>query len=371
VLPEMNEWHTTVGINGMRQWNTNKGEEVIIPEYGLTDIGAFVFAQRFFKKTTLSGGLRFDNRSVDSEEFMEGPEVKFTAFKRSFSNVSGSIGISYEPSAYLTLKANLARGFRAPNMAELASNGAHEGTNRYEYGDQQLQSETSWQADGGIDFNYDHVNISLSLFYNRINDFIYYRKLESVFGGDSLVNVDGEDIQAFRFDGNNARLYGLEASIDLHPHPLDWLHFENTFSFVRGKFDNTVDGTENLPLIPAPRWTSELRANFLRPGKFFRNVYIRTELQKTFDQRKPFTAYGTETATAGYSLWNAGMGSDIFVKGKTLFSFHFAALNIADIAYQQHLSRLKYAAENLVTGRTGVFNAGRNFSFKINIPFQF
>jgi len=35
------------------------------------------------------------------------------------------------------------------------------------------------------------------------------------------------------------------------------------------------------------------------------------------------------------------------------------------------LSRLKYAPENLVTGRIGVFNMGRNFTIKFNIPLSF
>ena len=55
---------------------------------------------------------------------------------RDFSNLSGSVGFSYLPSQLVTLKFNIARGFRAPSMSELASNGAHEGTNRFEYGDQ-------------------------------------------------------------------------------------------------------------------------------------------------------------------------------------------------------------------------------------------
>ena len=88
-----------------------------------------------------------------------------------------------------------------------------------------------------------------------------------------------------------------------------------------------------------------------------------------FDQDKPFTAYNTETATPGYTLINAGIGTDVISKKtKTLFSIYFTALNIADVAYQNHLSRLKYAEENLATGRMGVYNMGRNFSIKLNIP---
>lgn len=370
-LPEMNEWHTTIGVNGMRQSNENKGLEVLIPEYNIFDIGTFVYVQRLFKKSTISGGLRFDNRSVDSKEFKEGVDTKFNAFKKSFANISGSVGISYEPSERVTLKANVARGFRAPAMAELVSNGAHEGTNRYEYGDQHLKSETSLQFDGGIDIDYQHFSIGLAAFYNRINDFIFYQKLESAFGGDSLVNVSGDNIPAFKFNQHNATLAGVEASLDIHPHPLDWLHFENTFSFVCGRFAEAIDGSNNLPLIPATKLTSELRANFKKAGKAFSNVYFKAGVDNFFDQQKAFTGYSTETATPGYTLLNAGLGADIINKKKTIFSLHISGTNLTDVAYQSHLSRLKYAADNLVTGRTGVFGTGRNFSVKLNVPLDF
>lgn len=375
-FPEIKEWHTAVGFNGMQQNNRNKGEEVLIPEYNLFDIGAFIYTQRFFKKGTFSGGLRFDNRSVNSKEFFEGTDLKFTAFTKNFSNVSGSMGVSYEPTDFVTVKANIARGFRSPTLAELASNGTHEGTNRYEYGVQNLKSEKSLQLDGGIDLNYEHFNFGLSAFYNHISDFIFYRKLESAFGGDSLVNVDGEDIPAFIFNQHNAKLSGAELSLDIHPHPLHWLHFENTFSFVRGRFDKKLDndrtGSDNIPLIPAPRWSGELKADFKNAGGVFRNLYIRFEADKTFKQDNFFSGYDTETATDGYLLLNAGMGSDIIDgKKKILFSLHIGVMNIGDVAWQNHLSRLKYTSQNMVTGRTGVFNSGRNLSVKLNVPLEF
>jgi len=372
VLPEKKEWHTTIGANGMYQINSNKGEEVIIPEYSLFDIGGFVYVQRFFKKMTLSGGARFDNRWIDSKEFFEGSDQKFAAFTRSFSNISGSIGISYEPADFLTIKANIARGFRAPNMAELGSNGAHEGTNRYEYGDNGLKSETSFQLDGGFRVDYEHFGLGIDIFYNHINDFIFYRKLASVSVGDSLVNVDGDDLMAFRFSQYDALLSGLEMSLDIHPHPLHWLHFENSVSFVRGRFSEKVGGTDNLPLIPAPKLSSELRADLTKTGKAFRGFYFKVEMDRYFEQNKPFFEYNTETATPGYTLLNCGIGTNIInKKEKTIFSIHLAGLNLTNIVYQNHLSRLKYTEENLVSGRMGVFNPGRNFSLKVNIPMDF
>lgn len=372
VLPEVKEWHITVGASGMYQASKNKADDVLIPEYDLFDIGGFVYAQRYFKKLTLSGGARYDHRALDSKEFFDGPDLKFMAFKTSFSNVSASIGISYEPADWLVLKSNMARGFRAPNIAELGSNGVHEGTFRYEYGNQDLKSETSLQWDGGFEVNYEHFNLGISGFYNHISNFIFYHKLESALGGDSVVNVDGEDITAFRFSQNDATLSGLEVNLDIHPHPLDWLHFENSLSFVRGRFENKIEGTDNLPLIPAPRLLSELRADFKKWGNSLRNFYISVEMDRNFIQNKPFFAYDTETSTQGYTILNAGIGTDIInKKDRTIFSFHFAGLNLTNAAYQNHLSRLKYAAENPVTGRRGIFNMGRNFSIKLNIPLYF
>jgi iron complex outermembrane receptor protein len=58
-------------------------------------------------------------------------------------------------------------------------------------------------------------------------------------------------------------------------------------------------------------------------------------------------------------------------KGQTLFSISFSGNNLTDAAYQNHLSRLKYTAVNNVTGRRGVFNAGRSFNVKLNVPLSF
>lgn len=368
---EKRNWKTTIGINGMQQTSRNKGEEALIPEYSLFDIGGFIYSQKRINELTLSGGIRFDNRSLDSKQLLEGSDEKFNAFSKNFSNVSGSAGLAWQAGKEVTLKLNIARGFRAPSIPELASNGAHEGTNRYEYGTQDLKSETSWQTDAGIEWATEHVSFNASVFYNYLKNFIYYRKLEAVAGGDSII-VDGTDnFFAFRFQQDNARLYGAEFNLDIHPHPLDWLHVENTFSWVRGLLSQAEDGSKNLPFIPAARLINEVRVDLFKKGKTIRNVFIRAELDNTFAQNHPFTGYNTETSTSGYSLFNAGIGGDIRSKDKVLFSIFLGANNIGDVAYQNHLSRLKYAPENLVTGRTGVFNMGRNFTARVNIPLSF
>ncbi len=366
-------WKTSVGINGMYQTNENKAEEVLIPAYNLFDIGGFLFTQYHKDKTTFSGGIRMDNRHIDSKEFIQDTTVKFGAFTKNFSDVSGSAGISYQAAKALTLKLNLARGFRAPNLAELASNGAHEGTTRYEIGNHDLKAETSFQADGGVEVSSDHVSFSVAAFYNHISHFIFYEKMQNAAGGDSTL-IDpgiGQQLTVFRFDQKTANLYGTELSLDVHPHPLDWLHIENTFTFTRAQFTEDVDGTKDVPFIPAARLVSGLKGNFLSRGRSLRNLYLGVESDYTFKQTHPFTGYNTETATSDYWLVDVNAGTDIVLKNKTLFSVHLSAMNIGDVAYQSHLSRLKYLAVNNVTGRMGIFNMGRNFGIRINVPLNF
>ncbi|SEW00415.1 iron complex outermembrane recepter protein [Chitinophaga sp. YR573] len=382
-LPEMKGWQTTVGVNGMQQHNDiSSSKEFLIPGYDLFDAGVFAVTSKTFNKLTLSGGLRFDNRSMnvkglsldaDGKPVTTGGDTKFTAFDKNFSNISGSVGISYAASDMVTLKLNAARGFRAPNISELAANGVHEGTIKYEYGNNDLKPEVSTQGDAGIDFSSEHVSFAASVFYNHITNFIFSRKLFNAAGSDSIPAVDNDEgYSAFKYQQTTANLYGGEFTVDIHPHPIDWLHFENTVSYVRGVIPNGTDSTKYLPNIPAGRWLSELKGRFKKVGGVMQNAYISVGMDMTFAQNDVFSAYQTETATPGYTLFNAGLGTDFVNKNnKVLFSLHLAANNITDVAYQNHLSRLKYGPENDVTGRFGVFNMGRNYSVKVTIPIDF
>ena len=125
-----------------------------------------------------------------------------------------------------------------------------------------------------------------------------------------------------------------------------------------------------LPFTPSPKLHSEIRANAKKIGNYLANSFIRLALDNYFKQNHFYSAFGTETATAAYTLLNAGIGSDLISNKRTLFSFYISVNNLTNTAYQNHLSRLKYLAENNATGRMGIFNMGRNFSIKLIIPFD-
>jgi iron complex outermembrane receptor protein len=324
------------------------------------------------EKFSWSGGLRFDTRNLHSKALIENGLTRFSAFDKVFQNWSGSLGCNYAISKAVSYKLNIARGFRAPSIAELGSNGVHEGTGRYEYGNSQLRSEVSWQMDGGVELKYDHLTLSFAAFQNNINHFVFYRKLLNVSGLDSLVLSDGNYYPAFMFNQRSATLSGLELTIDIHPHPIDWLHIENSFSLVRGKFNQLVEVSRNMPLVPSPRWLLELRLEGKSEGKKLKGEYAKLELDNNFRQVNYFSDYSTESATKGYILLNLSGGATVLnKKGNKLFSFVVGLNNLGNVAWQNHLSRLKYTPVNLVTRQMGVFGAGRNFSIKFDCPIEF
>ncbi len=376
-LPEISGYKIVAGVNGMYQKSMNKGTEFLIPEYNLFDVGVFALGSRSFGKLDVSGGVRFDNRHNHgkslylnaNEEVVNGnaagAEEKFTDFSRNFRGISGSVGLTYQISDSWHTKLNLSRGFRAPNMSELGSNGAHEGTIRYEVGNINLKAENSWQADWGLGYSSPFISGELSLFANRINNYIFsHKQLDS--NGEDLL-TDG--YKTYQFVSGDARILGGEVSVDIHP--VERLHFQNTFSYVNSVQLNQSDSTKYLPFTPAPKLMSDLRYDIIRHGKTLNNTYISFGVECNLKQDHIYSAFGTETATPAYTLLNASVGTDFMHKGRTLASLYFTANNLTNKAYQNHLSRLKYADENPVTGRQGIYNMGRNFGIKLLIPLSF
>lgn len=378
ILPEHNNFNISFGINGMQQNSENKGTEFLIPEYSLFDIGAFTIVKKSFDKLDISGGIRFDSRSEHAKDLylnaknekLKEPEPgaihQFTAFNSVFTALSGSAGVTYQFSEDIFSKLNISRGFRAPSIGEAGANGVHDGTNRYEIGNPDLNPETSLQLDYALGFNTKHITAEMDLFSNSINNFIFSHKLNATGGGDSL----SQGFSTFKFVPGNAHLMGGEIMIDAHPHPFDWLHFENSFSYVQAIQSKQPDSTKYLPFTPAAKLSSELRAD-IKKSKNLRNAYIKLGIDNYFTQDKFYSAFGSETKTPGYMLVNLGVGTDFTHKDKTICSLFISVSNLTDVAYQNHLSRLKYEAFNYATGRTGVYNMGRNISMKLMIPLNF
>ena len=370
---EWDGWKFSTGIGGMYQKSGNEGEEYLIPDYRLFDFGIYATTTKAIGDSwTLNGGVRYDHRRLHGDELIEDGDMRFTDFSRHFNGLTGSIGAVCNINKHFNVRLNLARGFRTPNMSELSSNGVHEGSIRYELGNQQLKAEYSLQADLGIDFTSRYVSAQVALFANRIDNYIFTHRLNQ--------EIE-EGYLTYAYTQGDARLLGFEAGIDFHP--VHSIHFSNSFSYVDARLMHASADTKYLPFTPAPHWASELKWELFHHShttvnhhhttdaahrSLFNNLYVAAGLDCYLKQTHIYSADDTETKTPGYALLSISAGSDIQVKGRKIAELYITADNLLDKAYQNHLSRLKYADVNVATGRRGIFNMGRNITFKIVVP---
>ena len=337
--PNWGKLETIIGLQGMHQTNRNFGSELLIPDANVDDIGLMATSHYNLEKVDLQAGVRVDNRKIDSKEMgTMGTEGYFEALSRNFTSFNGAFGIKYNPVVNFTTRLNLATGFRAPNLAELTSNGVHEGTVRYEIGNHDLKNEQNFQIDLSMEYKTQHVDVYVNPFLNKINQYIYISPSGEVRQGDPV----------YRYSQDNAKLYGGEAGIHVHPHPLDWLHIESSIETVTGEKENG----DPLPLIPATSITNTLRTQF-QPNKVFDSSYAFVTLKSTFAQDR---TGAFETPSPGYSLLSAGFGSS-FMLNNVNFELNISGNNLLDKAYIAHLSRLK---------PEGIENMGRNISVSLH-----
>ena len=337
-LPKMGKFETIVGIQGMTQTNKNSGEEILIPDAETNDMGVLATTNYSWKKNVFQAGFRFDNRWIETESHgIVGEEGYFEAINKKFNSFNASLGYKTSIADNLTVRLNVASGFRAPNLAELTSNGVHEGSNRYEIGNPNLKNEQNIQTDLNFEYGNKHFEFFVNGFYNKINNYIFIAP-----NGDV---IDGNDV--YDYVQADANLYGGEAGIHLHPHPIDWLHITSSFESVTGKKKNG----DYLPLIPSNKWSNTFKTDFALD--WLKSGYVSLNLD-TFLAQNNVGLFETETGE--YSVLNFGSGGNINLN-KFKCELNLSVNNLLNREYVSHLSRLK---------ADGIPNIGRNFIVGVN-----
>ena len=382
----------SLGINGMYQNNKNKkATSFPIPDYNLFDAGSYVFAKWKRDNWTVSGGFRFDKRILNGGDFYTavntttgfdeqvfppdtvGAYLQFPAFAKTFNGTSTSLGVTYAVNKSINLKANISRGYRAPNITEFASNGLDPGAHIIYLGNRSFVPEFSLQQDLGADMSFKDFSASVSVFNNHIQNYIYLGLVTDI-NGTPLVDAQGN--KTYQYQQSSAQLYGAEAAFKLHPVLLKGFSFDNAFSVIYGlnkkeSFKSKgVDG-EFLPLIPPMKILSSINQNVKPNSKIIEAINLKAELDFNGAQNRYLALNNTETATPGYLLFNTSVITEIRYSKTNLLHLQLQVNNLFDKAYQSNLSRLKYFEyyAQSPTGSLGIYNMGRNICLKLIMPF--
>lgn len=377
------------GVNGMYQVNSNDktATDYPIPNYRLFDAGAYGYGKWKHEKWTIAGGVRYDHRSEKGDGMFSKPDPvtgfyhqvssgdssgaihPFSPFLLHFQGVSGSIGATYQFSDQVSIKANIARGYRSPNITEIASNGLDPGAHIYYEGNLHFVPEFSLQEDIGISGEFSDLSFGFNAFSNYIQHYIYEDQAVDA-SGNPVVVIPGN--KTFQFQQTNAQLYGMDAELGIHPKGWPGFHFDNAYSCVYGynrnpKYSKTGDQGEYLPFIPPPRLHSSASYELFRELKTIRTITFKAEMDHNWAQNRYLGLYNTETPTAAYTLFNVSVHTDLNYTKKKMLQIQLQANNLFNTAYQAHLSRLQYfeyytASPN---GHLGIYDMGRNICLRI------
>ncbi len=409
VSQNYNGFDFSVGVNGSVQLSESRGTLMLIPNYDIFQGGGFFIGNYKYKKLTVSGGIRYDVRYFEGKDHWVDSTTQqpvapnafngyheFTGFNTTFSGFSASLGATYALPKDFYIKANVARGFRAPSVVECGANGVHDGTVVWELGNPNLKPETSLEGDLSVGMSGKDVGFEIDGFANYITDFIYAQGLLSSIpgNGDSInntLNLAGLGAApVYKYTQGNALMYGVEAALDIHPGAAPWFDFYGTLSWVDGGLLNVPDSIKVLPFVPPLRVTGDLKINLNKigrsnpMGKVIKNSYIKFGVAGYAEQRKvylqdaiytglntvstPFEYAASRSATPGYVLFNLGWGGDLQANGHTYAKLYFIVNNLFNTTYMDYMNRYKYYPVNYSTDRVGVFNMGRNISIKLIIP---
>ncbi|MBN8850373.1 MAG: hypothetical protein BGO55_32320 [Sphingobacteriales bacterium 50-39] len=349
--PPLSALEYTIGANGMLQDNKSiDATDHPIPDYNLADLGMYIFGKWKYQRMTLTGGLRYDMRWLRGD-----------TLHRNFTGLSASAGITWPVTEKIHLKANIARGYRSPNLTELASNGLDPGAHITYLGNPDFLPEFTFQQDLGVLAYWDWLTASISLFSNSIQHYIYLQQLT---GDNGAPLTDPQGNKTFKYQQSSAHLYGGEASLDIHPKGL--FQWNNMLSFVRG-----LNTQGNLPLVPPFQWISTLGYEcHIRKG-LLSTLYPRAGFEYNAAQNRFFFLYQTETYTTSYNLINLSLEASFRCRPGHSFVCQFQVANLFDQAYQSNLSRLKYFEyyTSSPNGHLGIYNMGRNACIKMWLTF--
>ena len=181
-------------------------------------------------------GFRYDSRrlEVPANPGRDIPED----FDKSYSPVTGSLGVVFRYSQDLSFGLSYSRGWRNPSEYELFADGPHDGALLYETGNPFLKEETNQNLEFTLRLEGKQARGFLSLFYTAYGDYIYQR-----------LNGETQDgLPVGVFDQSDAIVKGFEGQLSVDS--TSWLTLSIAGDILRSK--NIATGT-HLPFSPPDR----------------------------------------------------------------------------------------------------------------------
>lgn len=307
----------------------------------------FTYQHKPTKTLDLDAGIRYSQFFIDAQFNDTFYPLPFTEAKVSKGAVTGSLGLTYNPTEQWRFKGVLSTGFRAPNVDDFGKIFDSE-PGAVVVPNPNLKAEYAYNAEFGLTRKFDNMlEVDFLAFYTLLNNAMVRRN--ATLNGQDSIMYDGmrsqvQSIQNAAF----AKVWGIQADFELML-PRGFM-LTSRFSYQKGT-EELDDGTIS-PLRHAAPWFGISRLSY-RHKKFRISLYAHYSGEVAYqnlaqeERGKPHIyaqdKNGNPYSPAWYTL---NLGAHYTLSKTT--SFNVDIENITDRRYRPYSSGLVAAGINVV-----------------------
>ena len=320
------DWKNAYGMQYNDREFAAVGEEAFIQPLDQERYGIFAVSHYHNDQWDLEGGLRFDRDEFDADN---GDDEDFSVY-------SVSLGAQRLLANDMQFNVFVARTERAPQETALYADGPHLATLTFETGSTDIDEETSYNIELGLEQSKSNYSWGVTTYYNRIDDFIYLALVDANNDGiadrvdeDGMLDPMGELIAGV-YENEDAEFYGIEAEFvkQLVSNSAYDLRGRIFGDYVRAEFDDSDAG--DVPRIPTGRIGLGL--------EYYRGTWDGSLDVTYVDDSKNEANF--ETDTDSYTMLNATI-SKTFYAGNSGIKAFLKGENLLDEDARQHTSFTK------------------------------
>jgi iron complex outermembrane receptor protein len=323
------------------QSNVNYGARKIIPDAHMQEANLSLYWEYNPKEVlVIESGLSYGEKYIASLLTFGVNDAKkeIGPFKSVHPFYSFFSGFSYNPTEFLNMKLNIANGIRVPNLAELSSNGLHEGIFVYELGNPNLKNENSIGVNGSVGLDSKHWNVQLSPFYTIYKNYIYLAPTNTTWYG----------FKRYAYEQQDATQMGGEALVS----------YTQTKWQVQVQYAGMKSVTANgnyTPFVPAQKISGGVQYSLKMA--YLPALVLNTNIDHCM---APQGGYVDEILAKQYTLWNAGM-SFVWNTPRVNYDISLTGNNLLNTVYFDNLSRFK---------DYGIYEIGRNIALRVKLSWN-
>lgn len=336
----------------------------LIPDYQRYLGGAFAVGQyQINPHITVEAGLRYDFSRIMVQKYYDAKDWQrylpnfqnfyvrsidsrvYTEPEFTYHNFSANLGGIWNVSPSQNLKLNLSRSSRAPNPAELFSDGLHHSAAIIERGSLHMKPEDTYQANLSWEGSWATerpLHWKLEPFYMQSQNYIIQVPAGTETGSRGTFPV-------WAYEQVAAKMYGADAELTWDFAP--GFHWSSNASWLRGE-----DETNHEPLIMIPpfRWKNTLSWTLSEHGWTASVGHLYVARQNRFPKRNISVdliennqavtrVIDYSTPPPAYQLWEL-MVEKKFQKHWTI---GLSVENMLNATYRDYLNRLRFFSPDM------------------------